>query len=246
MMLSDEMLSAFLDAQLSAAEMDTVRQQLLDDEQLTERLADLAMVDGLIQQHYAQIDQRPMPEAILKLLGYTNELNQAETPRSAAVIPFPLWRRAQQQLQRHAAAVACIALFAGYGASQLNGPAQPALAGLSKDVVQLLNSATSGQDYQLAKQQLTPRLSFINQQGDFCRQYSLQSLAELSENIACRRNGQWRQSASVILALSGVVNEGQYQTASGGSMLDNILDNMMAGPALTATAEQQYLNKTNR
>ncbi|PKM17179.1 MAG: hypothetical protein CVV11_20660 [Gammaproteobacteria bacterium HGW-Gammaproteobacteria-15] len=245
MMLSDEMLSAFLDAQLSPAEMDAVRQQLLDDEQLTERLADLAMVDSLVQQHYTQIDERPMPEAILQLL-HQDVPKLAETPGNAKVIPFPLWRRAQQQLQRHAAAVACIALFAGYGASQLSGPAQPALAGLTKDVVQLLDSAASGQGYQLAQQQLTPRLSFINQQGDFCRQYSLQSQAELSENIACRRNGRWRQHASVNLELSGVVNEGQYQTASGGSIVDNILDNMMAGPALTATAEQQYLNKTNR
>lgn len=241
MNITDEMLSAFLDAQLSPAEMDTVRQQLADDEQLTERLADLAMVDSLVQQRYAQIDQRPMPEAILQLLDDADAPTPAETTGNAKVIPFPLWRRAQQQLQRHAAAVACIALFAGYGASQLSGPAQSALASLDNDVVQLLNSATSGQGYQLADQQLTPRLSFINQQGDFCRQYSLHSQAELSENIACRRNGQWRQHAS--LSLPNQVDAGLYQTASGGGMLDSILDTMMAGPALSTAAEQQYLSK---
>ena len=241
-MLSDEMLSAFLDAQLTDAEMDTVRQHLLVDEQLAERLADLAMVDSLVQQHYAQIDQRPMPEAILQLLDDAETTPPAEATNNAKVIPFPLWRRAQQQLQRHAAAVACIALFAGYGASQLSGPAQPVLAGLSTDVVQLLDSAASGQRYPLADQQLTPRLSFINQQGDFCRQYSRQSQTELSENIACRRNGQWRQQASVNIELPGTVNDGQYQTASGGSILDNILDNMMAGAPLNAAAEQAYLN----
>ena len=245
MILSDEMLSAFLDAQLSPAEMDTVRQHLLNDEQLTERLADLAMVDGLVQQHYAQIDLRPMPEAILQLLDQ-HAPSSTVTPGKATVITFPLWRRLQQQLQRHAAAAACIALFTGYGVSQLSGPAQPGLAGLSVEVVQLLNSSPSGRSYPLDDQQLTPQLSFINQQGDFCRQYSRQSQAEFSENIACRHNGQWRLQASVNLDLPDAANAGQYQAASGGSILDNILDNMMAGGALDATTEQQYLDETNR
>ncbi len=230
---TDEALSAFLDAQLNPEQMDSLRQQLAEDEQLTERLADLAMVDSLVQQYYAQIDQQPMPAAVLQLL-------QDEQPPVATVIAFPWWRRAQQQLQQHAAAVACIALVAGYGVSQLSGPAQPVLAGVSTDVVKLLNSAASGHSYPLAEQQLTPRLSFTNQQGNFCRQYGLQSASGRSEHIACRSNGIWQQHAS--LSLPGAAHAAAYQTASGGSLLDSVLDSMMAGPPLNAAAEQAYLH----
>ena len=238
MMLSDEMLSAFLDAQLSPAQMDIVRQQLLEDEQLTERLADLAMVDTLVQQHYAQIDQRPLPDALLQLLDDTADRS------SAQIIQFPWWQRAQQQLQRHAAAVACIALFAGYGVSQLSLQPPVTLAALDQQVLQLLNTVPSGSAYSVAQQQLTPRLSFINQQGDFCRQFALQSASEQAEHIACRIQGKWQLKATLATERSS--HTGQYQTASGGSALDDILDSLMAGPALSVAAEQQYLIETQQ
>ncbi len=45
MTISDEQLSAFLDAELPEDEMELVRQGLIDDENLANRLAELAMVD---------------------------------------------------------------------------------------------------------------------------------------------------------------------------------------------------------
>ena len=235
----DDMLSAFLDAALPEHEMEQVRQQLLEGEQLAERMADLAMVDTLVQQYYAQIDQQPLPEAVLLLL------DEAEQPSTAQVIAFPWWQRAQQQIQRHAAAVACIALFAGYGLSQLSTEPDPGSAALRQDVLQLLDSAPSGQSYAIAQQQqLTPRLSFISMQGDFCRHYALQSPKQSSENIACRQQGEWTLKAT--LATEPGIDDGMYQTASGAHAMDSMLDTLMAGPALNAAAEQQYLTTRNQ
>lgn len=233
MKISDEMLSAFLDAALPEHEMEQVRQQLMHDEQLTERMADLAMVDSLVLQHYQQIDQQPMPAAVLQLLD-TNE-----QPASANVVAFPWWRRAQQHLQQHAAAVACIAVFAGYGLSQISSQPQHTTAALSHEVAQLLSSVPSGGSYVVAQQQLTPRLSFINQQGDFCRQYALQDSTVKTENIACRQQGQWTLQA--MLTAEPDAPAANYQTASGGHVLDGVLDTLMAGPALSPAAEQPYL-----
>jgi hypothetical protein len=238
MNMTDELLSAFLDAALPEQDMERVRQQLLQDEQLTERLADLAMVDTLVQQHYAQIDHQPMPDSVLQLL------DEAPGQQSAEIIAFPRWRNLQQHLQRHAAAVACIALFAGYGLSQMSMAPEQTTAALSPAVLQLLDSAPSGSVYAVAaEQQLTPRLSFISQQGDFCRQFALQSASAQAEHIACRTQGQW--SIKATLATERSIDAGQYQTAAGGSALDGILDTLMAGPALTVTAEQQYLTEPN-
>jgi len=64
MKISDEMLSAFLDSALPEQQMEQIRQQLMHDEQLTERMADLAMIDTMVLQHYQQINQQPMPAAV--------------------------------------------------------------------------------------------------------------------------------------------------------------------------------------
>lgn len=239
MNITDEMLSAFLDAALPEAQMAEIREQLLQSDQLTARLAELAMVDSLVLQHYQQIDLQPMPEAVLDLLDTTKQ--SAPTP-SAQLLAFPWWRRAQQQLQQHAAAVACIALFAGYGLSQLSGSPEDSTLALSQQQVQLLNSAVSGQSYPLsATEQLTPQLSFINQQGDFCRQYQLQSQSQLTQSIACRQQDKWQPVASFSLPLSA--GSGQYQTATAVGALDPVLDQLMLGPALTAADEQRFLTK---
>jgi hypothetical protein len=191
MKITDEMLSAFLDAALNDAEMEQVRQQLVVDEKLTDRLAALAMVDTLVLEHYEQINQQPVPDAIMRLLD--EPVNN--------VVQFPWWRRAQQQLQQHAAAVACIALFAGYGLSQLSDSPDNVTAALNPDLMQILDNAPSGFASQLqADASVLPRLSFISQQGEFCRQYSLQHNSDSSENMAIKsplNYGAWRRNRTV-------------------------------------------------
>jgi hypothetical protein len=86
------------------------------------------------------------------------------------------------------------------------------------------------------------QLSFYNQQGDFCRQYGLQDLSLRSENIACQQQGQWQQVANIEYTISQD-QQAEYQTASGGSALDSLLDNIMVGAPLTTAQEQQILSK---
>lgn len=230
MQLTDELLSGFLDASLSEAEMALVRQQLLEDESLVDRLASLAMVDVLVQQHARQIEQTPIPEAITALL------HGATTPETAEVIPFPWWRRASQQLQRHAAAVACVALLAGYGIAQWLPDSGNSFA---TQLAVALDSTPSGRQVQVQDQQLTPQLSFINHSGEFCRYVSLQSATQLTETIACLTTNGWQQQASITVAQHR--QAGGYHTASAVMLLDPMLDQLMAGQALDATAEQRYL-----
>lgn len=239
MKITDEILSAFLDAALPESEMEQLRQQLQDDDALTARLAELAMIDSIVLAHYQQIEQQPMPESVLRLLDEPQ--HQAVGQPRAQLLQFPWWRRVSQQLQQHAAAVACVALFAGYGMSQLTSTAPSGAVLLSKQTEQLLNRVVSGQSYAVSDNlQLTARLSFLNQQGDFCRQYSLQSTTQLTEAIACRHQGQWQQVAS--LTLEQYDSAGLYQTATAGSVLDSILDQLMAGQALGTEAELHYVD----
>jgi hypothetical protein len=228
MTITDEHLSAFLDRELSQADMEAVRQQLILDEALSDRLAELAMVDIQVQQFSQQIDETPVPANIAQLLSQQTKSN---------VIELPLWRRVMPGM-RQAAAVACIALLAGYGANELMSEQAADFAG----VAHILDSKLSGQTWSSQDNaQVQPRLSFYDRQGDLCRQYQLIQDKQSSEHIACRRQDEWQ--VQVSMAKQPVQDSAQYITASGGSELDAVLDKIMAGSALTAIEESALFNQ---
>ncbi|MEX1034260.1 MAG: hypothetical protein WDZ30_12925 [Cellvibrionaceae bacterium] len=242
MKINDDVLSAFLDAELSDAEMKTVREKLAEDQTLSDRLAELSAVDDQVAARYAEIDARPLPESVSAMLA-------SEEAHSAKVIAFPLWRRAQrglqEQLQQHAGMAAALALAIGLGAGQLFPSAGSGGNNEWSAVAQGLENTPSGVTAALDNgNQLTPRLSFVNQQGLYCRQFQLRESSRASENIACRAaengdSGSWQLAASIQLA--AIQRPGNYQTASGGSRLDSALDEMMDGEAFDANAEKALI-----
>jgi hypothetical protein len=108
------------------------------------------------------------------------------------------------------------------------------------DVVSL---EPSGAEYQVSQQAtLTPRLTFRNQTGDWCRQFRLESGDDASEQIACRSEaGEWQQVARAESAPSP--DPDTYQTASGGSALDPTLDRMMDGAPVDPEQERALLQQ---
>lgn len=242
MNITDEQLSAFLDAELSNAEMDEIREQLLEDESLADRLSELALVDELVAASAKQIDARPIPQAITALLqepSALKESSEVEKPAIAQIIAFPLWKRVQKTLQQPLAAAASVALVIGFGLSQMlnhNSNSNDWSA-----VAKVLDVAPSGV-VQVATTgaEVKPRLSFKNHSGEYCRQFYLKNEQGQSENIACRQNGQWQVTASVV---SEKNQGGDYQTASGGSALDEALEEMIDGEVFNANAEVDAIAK---
>lgn len=223
MNISDERLSAFLDAELPEAEMDAIRQAVADNEELAERLAELAMVDDLVARSAAAIDTQPLSPGVAQVL--------AASKPDARVIAFPMARRLRQLVQKNLAIAASVLLVAAIGAFQLLAPKQDHW----QAIAELLETGGSGQQLVAGDgSRLKARLSFRDQQGDYCRQFQLRDRAGASEQIACRRQGEWQPVASVPVKASA---PGSYQTASGESPLDAQLDQMMSGEPLDAAAE---------
>ena len=232
MTISDETLSAFLDAELPTEEMEFIRQQLIVDESLANRLTELAMVDEQIANHYARIDARPMPSAITESLTY----------KPATIIPFPLWKRFQRGLQQHAAIAACTALVLGFGLAQLLPGKNYSTASDWSAIALALDNTASGTENSLSNgKRIKPRLTFINQEGNYCRQFAVMDTNAHAENIACRINGDWQLTMTVYS--SEVQQSGAYQTATGGSLLDSALNTMMSGEAFDAQAESQVIKR---
>lgn len=233
MKITDEQLSAFLDGELSPAEMETIRNQIAGDPAVADRLAALALADHAVREHASHETAKSTPTAILKLLEESDN-----------VVRPSLWQRTRAKLNEQVAMAAGVALVIGFGFGQL----LPALtndtdaAGYEPSVVRVLEQQPSGQEYALADDlSVLPRLTFMSRDGNYCRQFQIRQGAAQSEQIACRTgSAEWQQIAMV--KNPDIRGPGNYQTASGGSLLDSTLDSMMASAGLNRNAEQDLIS----
>ncbi len=236
MNLTDETLSAFLDNELTEAEMEAVRDQLAADPALADRLAELASVDAQLQAHYGSIDDRPMPESVTRMLEAGH--SRASAPERENVVTFPWWRR----LRGHTGKAVAAAVIAGVAMTQwLTLPSNGQTA--SPAVAEVLDSQPSGEVHEVnGNTMLTPRLTFRNRAGEWCRQFRMDTEKSASEQIACRTDGgAWQQVAREDA--EPLPEDELYQTATGGKVLDQSLDRMMAEPPLGPDEERALLDQ---
>ncbi len=230
MLIDDEKLSAFLDNELSDAEAQLVRDQIAIDESLAARLAALVMADQQVNDYVDELNKSPLPQRIDDLLNDDN---------SANVVRLKTWQR-PPKTNRYLALAASVALVIGFTAGQwFTFSGQP---DLERQIAQVLELQPSGNSYQIGNNfEVLPRLTFKNSQGDFCRQSMVhqQGANVATEAIHCRRQGEWQAIAELEVPFQS--RQG-YQTASGGSVLDPILDQVMSSSAFTYSEEQQSLN----
>lgn len=248
MTITDEQLSAFLDAELPENEMEFIRQKISEDETLANRLAELAMVDEQIAQHYSAIDTQPLPEATVQLLSAATQAqeqsnSQRHQSRANNVVDFPWWKKMPRGLQLHAAVAACLVLVMGYGFIHLLPTQTDSSADNWSAIATALDTTTSGTEQMLAEgKSIKPRLTFIDQQGNYCRQYRVSETSNSAEGIACRINGKWE--SKVTVNIQDAQQQFDYQTASNGaSILDQVLDSMMHGEAFDAQAETNIIHQ---
>ena len=249
MNISDEQLSAFLDAELPEADMEAIREQIILDENLANRLAELAMVDEVVAAAYKKIDSRPVPLSVSTLLSYDTKVvdeklsleenSYKEKTLTAKIIAFPLMQSFQNALQKHVAIAASVIMVLGLGAIQLLHESNT--NGNWQEISKMLETAPSGVEITTHGLEIKPRLTFANKQGDYCRQFIMVDKKSTTENIACRKQGQWTLAVSVKLDKAQGANT--YQTASGGSLLDAAIDDMVAGDFFDAQAEAAIIQK---
>jgi negative regulator of sigma E activity len=252
MNITDEKLSAFLDAELPDAEMEVIRDALIADEDLADRLAELAMVDELVAVSYATIDTRPVPESINALLleeplVVSSAIQDAEEisakkskPETAKIIAFPMMQKFQNILQKQMAIAASVVMIIGLGAVQLLHESNS--SGNWNNIAKVLDTAPSGiAQASLNGVEIKPRLTFINKDGEYCRQFDMTDKHTATENIACRKDNKWQLTVSVTL--DKAQQENNYRTASGGSLLDSTIDQMADGDFFDARAEAEAIEQ---
>ncbi len=226
MKITDVQLSAFLDNELSAAEMEQVRYAIATDEELAERLAQLAQVDEIASKRTEVLMQTPMPDAVMAML---------DEPQSNDSSWFTSWLNFSWPTAAIAAALAIVVTLPLASFWQEDADAQWQM------VTAILETQPSGASYTNADLEVAPRFSFISNEGNFCRQYLIVDASMAAEAIACRSaDGNWQEIARHAAATTAL--SGDFQTASGQHTLDLVLDEIMSSAPLVGNAEQRLLD----
>jgi len=250
MMIDDEKLGAFLDAELPETEMNAIREQLAHDEPLSERLAQLALADQWVRQHAADIDREPLPAAITALLNESqsesaSEIDDKKNTSTAPsnVIALSRWRRLNAVIENHGRLAAAIALMIGFGVASLTLPGR-----VSPDwahVSAVLDATPSGQTQSIANDEhITALLSFRTQSGELCRQYRHTTAQQTSTTIACKSAGDsshWQIVATLFQQPAS--DAATYQVAGQHDVAKALIDQLIVGDFLDAAQEQQAIEQ---
>ncbi|AOE48757.1 anti-sigma factor [Kangiella sediminilitoris] len=238
MIISDEKLCAFIDNELPRDEMDLVRDSIAMDEELTDRIAELSMVDFAVRGTVHAIDDKPIPQATHDLL------NKAENQVSKSnVIAFPGWRAVTGKVRQYAAVAAVLVLALGLsvGTYFIDGNSSYSENKLAwVNVEHQLNKTPSGQTVSIDNHwDIHTKASFMNTDNNYCRLFALSSESASHMNIACQQQGGWQLHSRMPIELS---DPSQYQTASVDPALDQLIDSMIQGQFLNQAQEIQAIN----
>lgn len=266
MILTDEKLSAFLDGELDTAEMDLVREAIAHDVTVSDRLAALAEVDRVVKVAAEKATAVALPKEIVALLSDEKPLSQASgvqasdaslASASAAnqssaenVKPFPKKANStnsaphkQAKWKGPFAIAASVAVLAGLVFFNQQG-AETTQPSHWARVSSVLDSNLTGEATTFdSGVTVTPQLSFVNTEFNYCRQAEVASKDELNVMIACKdKQGAWQLAASKLDELGE--NAGQYQTATSAKVMEEELDKMMASAPLNREQEKNAIEAT--
>lgn len=256
---NQELISAYLDNELNDIERAQFEKRLSEDDALAQEFAAFQQNDLALKQHYSAIDDKPVPDSIMALLGQASNTEGQDSNRQASntetqskadetdnnVVAFkprtekpaPSNSGVQSGNKKWfsiAASVAVVALCIPIFLST-NQPNYPSLA-------TVLNTQASGEHIQLADdEQIHLTMSFTNNNGDFCREYLLSKSSSHAHTVACRESGAWKTQVSGTLKNHHAEH---YQPASGemSAEVEIWLDTHMASDPLSQKQEQKQLN----
>ena len=238
--LNDELLSAYLDAELPANEQARVEKALAADTKAQQRLEHLRYNDTLLQKVYSTLDEKPLPE------GLVSQILAANDSGSTRVVRFdPRRRRVPGGMFWPASIAAALLVFLGmgYGVRTMSGPhyrhASQVLAShtikTQNPLYAVLENTPAARTVALVeKTAITARpvMTLRLADGRLCREVRVSDPASVQTALACREGGTWTIR---LRGKPGVASgSGGYRTASADSAFDAALDRLGAQAPLDA------------
>ncbi len=257
MIITDEILNAYLDGELTVEEIAEVATQIEKSPELIKRVETMRQYDKTIVRTYHAIDTKPMPDSIMAMLENFPENQKTVLPfkkKPTAPIRSPKWQMAM---------AASIALFIGFGAGQTLMAPSSETATSAENIMVQQNSGIIGPDNILFSAlenhpsatpftilagndtTVIPAMTFRTADNGYCREYSVISQKSSTQNVACRVENTWLLKLSVGTAGQSPSENGLYQTASHlyNPAINSIIQNLIVGDALSADDEAQVMKQ---
>lgn len=190
--MTDEQLSAYLDNELPAEDMQRIRTLLQQSDELQQRLVRLQLADQAARQFFARLDNEPLPANLEQLIT-------GHQPQDTSVVRLPARRAPRWGIAASVLLISGLYWHWHSPASQLSTAESQALLTLSSGSVQILDKQTR---LELRWSELTPA-------GDFCRHYVVHTPQNSVPQTACWQDNRWQRQP-------GEDYRDQYQPASAG------------------------------
>jgi surface antigen len=264
--VSDEMLMAYADGELSASDRRRVEEALAGNQAVSQRLEIFAKTNGLLRSALGDAASVPIPDRLLDTV-----LGVVPPAAVAAPVRRPLPQRASLLSQihafllpltpAHAVGAAAALLFVGvvdtasrHGGFRGQGAAQLVVASGGKLLAQgslqrVLDGSPSGMTVAFSAGQeagsIKPILTFKRHDGQHCRIYQLDHASGAAANgVGCRNpSGQWSIEVHSGAVVAAKPQPGQIVPASGSMSpaVDAAVDRMISGDAFGAEQEAKLM-----
>lgn len=251
----DELLSAYLDNEMSDSERQDLEVLIAKDEGVAERLQALAEANSDFVEDVALIDTMPMSETLQGVID-SLEKDQADEVETNNVIQFPFWKRSFNFLEQHralaavfVAGVAAILVQSGEQTSKFspNGVSADGYVLASSHLGETLKMQLSGQKLDAEGKTYEAKFSFVSDDGQICRVVDVVSQQSEGRLVACNEaNDEWLVRVVSFEPVGKPNGELEYQTASnqGAKAIDAFLDSAMTQAPLSQEDEMKLL-RTN-
>jgi len=239
MTISDETLNAFIDGELSKLEMNVVRDAIVKESDVAERVDALAALNSQVHASLSSIDTVPLSKGLGDIRKKLAVSARAEPFSGGAnnIIRFPRWRKVQAAFTMPTAIAASVAAIFGFFMNFDTNTNPNALTDWTAINDALTHQRSGAVIITNSGASFEARLTFLNNEGQYCRQFYVKSMnSPALQSIACRVGDDWNLRAAIPAG-----DQASYQTASSGRALDAILDTMMKDDLVSPEQEKTVI-----
>ena len=254
MSFSDETLMAFADGELDAATRHAIEEAMRHDQSIARRVEQHKALASRVSGAFAPILQEPVPERLLQPVR-TARVVQLDAVRARKLAQMPgkavkLRRWSWPEWGALAATLIVGVIVGRFGLAALQADGQMASTVSGTDGALMaqgkLAAALSQQLAGAVPADAGVRigLSFMANDGAYCRSFTLGGAGQTLAGLACRSGSEWKIPA-LIEAGKPATPAGSYRMASvemPAAILEAI-DQRISGAALDARAEQEALRQ---
>jgi hypothetical protein len=245
----DETLVAYADGELDAETARAVAAAAATDAELAQRIAMFSRTRDILGEAARARPLEPLSQALGARVEET--LRAARPSPSETVVPFPR-RTVAAPAHRAMAAAAALALAVGVAGGFLVSQATGAreTGGLSiaaldvPGISDALDTLPSGERVSIADGEVAMIASFLNADGELCREFDFDGTGrDTVVSVACRTGEEWEPRLAIV---APAADETGYAPASSLETLDAYLGAIGAGAPLTPEEEAAALRGFGR